>query len=73
MDTNTEDEQIKEVIRLFGLIIKKVPKAVDEVATALTKSPTLLTRRLEFLCGSIYYHADTECACQIDHELFTYA
>ena len=72
MDTNTEDEQIKEVIRLFGLIIKKVPKAVDEVATALTKSPTLLTKRLEFFCGSIYYHADTQCACQIDHELFTY-
>ena len=72
MDTNIEDEQIKEVIRLFCLIIRKDPKAVDEVATALTKSPTLLTRRLEFFCGSIYYHADTQCACQIDHELFTY-
>ena len=72
MDTNIEDEQIKEVIRLFCLIIRKDPKAVDEVATALTKSPTLLTRRLEFFCGSIYYHADTQCACQIDHELLTY-
>ena len=72
MDTNIEDEQIKEVIRLFCLIIRKDPKAVDEVATALTKSPTLLTKRLEFFCGSIYYHADTQCACQIDHELFTY-
>ena len=72
MDTNIEDEQIKEVIRLFCLIIRKDPKAVDEVATALTKSPTLLTRRLEFPCGSIHNYADTKCACQIDHELLTY-
>ena len=72
MDTNTEDEQTKEVIRLFCLIIRKDPKAVDEVTTALSKSPTLLTRRLEFPCGSIYDYADTKCACQIDHELFTY-
>ena len=72
MDTNTEDEQTKEVIRLFCLIIRKDPKSVDEVTTALSKSPTLLTRRLEFPCGSIYDYADTKCACQIDHELFTY-
>ena len=72
MDPNTEDEQTKEVIRLFCLIIRKDPKAVDEVATVLTKSPSLLTRRLEFPCGSIYDYADTKCACQIDHELFTY-
>ena len=72
MDTNTEDQQTKEVIRLFCLIIRKDPKAVDEVSTALTKSSTLLTRRLEFLCGSIHDYADTKCACKIDHELFTY-
>ena len=72
MDPNTEDEQTKEVIRLFCLIIRKDPKAVEEVATVLTKSPSLLTRRLEFPCGSIYDYADTKCACQIDHELFTY-
>ena len=72
MDTNTEDEQNKEVIRLFCLIIRKDPKAVDEVTTALTKYPSLLMRRLKFPCGSIYNYADTKCACQIDHELFTY-
>ena len=73
MDTNTEDKQIqKEVIRLFCLIIRKDPKAFDEVSTALTRYPSIETRRLEFTCGSIYNYADTGCACQVNHELFTY-
>ena len=73
MDTNTEDKQIqKEVIRLFCLIIRKDPKAFDEVSTALTRYPSIETRRLEFTCGSSYNYADTGCACQVDHELFTY-
>ena len=32
----------------------------------------MLNRWLEFLCGSIHDYADTRCACQVDHELFTY-
>ena len=52
--------------------IRKDPKAFDEVSTALTRYPSIETRRLEFTCGSIYNYADTGCACQVDHELFTY-
>ena len=73
MDTNTEDKQIqKEVIRLFCLIIRKDPKAVKDVSTACSKCPSMLNRWLEFFCGSIHDYADTRCACQVDHELYTY-
>ena len=73
MDTNTEDKQIqKEVIRLFCLIIRKDPKAVNDVSTACSKCPSMLNRWLEFFCGSIHDYADTRCACQVDHELYTY-
>ena len=72
MDFNTNNEQNKYIIQLFRGLISKDPNVIDEISATYQNTPTLLTRRLEFHCRCIFDFENTNCACQLDHELFTY-
>ena len=62
----------KQFINLLRQIISNDPCAVNEVTDIYRENPSLLAKKLEFSCGDVSAVADTDCACVLDHETFTY-
>ena len=64
--------QMEQLVNLFRQIVTNDPCAVNDVTNIYRENPSLLAKKMTFYCGATSDVADTNCACVLDHETFTY-